>query len=170
MVKQQFFAAYPGMSGFFNYRISLAGNQDREAIKELVFSVLLEYGLVSGGPTDVDLEDIETHYFDTGGFFALIKDPSEKVIGTFGLYLKSPGRAEIRKMYLHEAHRGRGLGKMMMNYIFQFAQLNGIKRLELETNAVLEKALHLYRKIGFKPLHEHELSPRCDQAYYLDLH
>ena len=170
MVKQQYFATFPTLTSFFNYRICLADNQDREVIKELVFSVLLEHSLVSGGTTDADLEDIENHYFDKGGFFALIKDPADRVIGTFGLYMKSPSRAEIRKMYLYSNHRGRGLGKMMMNYIFQFAQLNGIKRLELETNAVLQKAIHLYRKIGFKPIQTQDLSPRCDQAYSLDLY
>ena len=170
MVKQQYFASFPSLTSFFNYRISLAGNRDKQTIKELVFSVLLEHGLVGGGPTDEDLEDIESHFFDNGGFFALIKDPEDRIIGTFGLHVKNASTAEIRKMYLYSDHRGRGLGKMMMNYIFQFAQLNGIKRLELETNAVLDKALHLYRKIGFKPVHHDQLSPRCDQAYYLDLH
>lgn len=169
MVKQQYFASFPSMTSFFNYRISLACNQDQEAAKQIVFSVLLEHGLVSSALTDADLEDIEAHYFNNGGFFALVKDASERVIGTFGLYLISPSRAEIRKMYLYPDHRGLGLGKMMMNYIFQFAQLNGIKRLELETNAVLNKAVHLYKKIGFKPVKSHELSSRCDLAYYLDL-
>lgn len=50
--------------------IRSARNTDTDAIKQLVFSVLDEYGLKPDpASTDQDLDDIEEQYFRRGGFF-----------------------------------------------------------------------------------------------------
>lgn len=54
--------------------------------------------------------------------------------------------ASLWDVFIDEAHRGRGLGKALMNYVFEHKQLKGIFRWFLMT----EDAHGLYQKYGFR--------------------
>lgn len=151
------------------FRIEYAKNSQTEEIKALIFKILAEYNLKSDAKTDADLQNIEQHYFQRGGFFAVIKNKDDKIIGTFGLMPISLKTAEIRKMYLMQDFRGKGLGKWMMTHLIDFAKSKGYKRLELETASNLLEAIQLYKKMGFKQHNPSELSLRCDSGYYLNI-
>ena len=45
----------------------------------------------------------------------------------------------------------------------------GFGRIELETAAVLQEAISLYKSFGFKPFEPDYMSCRCDQAMFLEL-
>lgn len=44
----------------------------------------------------------------------------------------------------------------------------GYKQIYLETAGILKEAVGLYKSFGFQPTCEKH-TPRCDQAYFLDL-
>jgi len=68
-----------------NYTFRTAQNQDIPAIKELIFKILLEFGLQPDPTcTDADLNDIEANYLQNGGAFYLIENTDGKIIGTGG--------------------------------------------------------------------------------------
>ena len=148
-----------------------ASNRDVPAIKELVFSVLAEYGLKPDpGATDRDLDDLEASYIQPGGAFQVVETSEGQIVGTAGLMPLSDRRVELRKMYLERAMRGLGLGKRLLDNMLDEARRRGFQEIYLETNAVLREAIALYRRYGFAPVPCDHLSPRCDQAYVLKLH
>jgi putative acetyltransferase len=136
----------------------------------LVFEVLAEYGLQPDpGDTDADLIDIEQSYFARGGAFYVLEDPPGSIIGAYGLYRIDERTCELRKMYLRREFRGRGLGRHLLEDALANARKLGFKKVVLETASVLKEAIALYQSYGFTPHHPDHLSPRCDQAYSLEL-
>jgi putative acetyltransferase len=147
-----------------------ATNADGEQARDLVFTVLGEYGLKPDPDcTDADLDDIEQSYLVRGGVFHVLEEQDGAIIGSCGLYPMEPGSCELRKMYLHRAYRGRGLGRRLLEDALTHARQSGFRRVTLETASVLKEAVRLYESYGFKPHQVEHLSRRCDQAYVLDL-
>lgn len=149
--------------------IRSATNADCERIQALVFGVLREYGLEpEPGGTDLDLSDIESHYIDRGGIFELLENAEGELLGTVGLYPVNGEIVELRKMYFVQELRGHGIGRETLARMIERAREMGFKRMYLETASVLESAIALYKKFGFVETEEKH-SPRCDQAFYLNL-
>ncbi len=150
--------------------IRAATNEDRGRIAALVFGVLAEYGLrPDPAGTDADLEDIEGGYAARGGLFEVVEDGGGKLVGTCGLYPLDAATCELRKMYLLPEARGAGLGKLLLERAVGHARLRGFKTIVLETASVLEDAVRLYTRYGFRPVESEHLAARCDQAYALRL-
>lgn len=149
-----------------NYNIKQASNNDIETIKNIVFSVLKEYGLEPNQEgIDTDLDDIDSNYTNNNGYFGLVLDSNKKPLGTFGLYKIDENSCEIRKMYFLPTLRGKGWGKKIMKVLITKAIENGYKNILLETNSVLKEAISLYKKFGFEELKDYQLHSRCDQAF-----
>ncbi len=147
-----------------NYSYFEAKNAHGEIANKIIFSVLNEYGI--GGFThhsDNSLDEIEKSF--AGGFFGLIKNESEEIVGTFGLYQLSETNCEIRKMYLLPKARGKGLGKWMVKFLIEKAKELGYQKIELDTASVLLEAIQLYKKMGFIEIQASNDSPRCDRAF-----
>jgi GNAT superfamily N-acetyltransferase len=56
---------------------------------------------------------------------------------------------EVKRMFVRPIHRGRGLGKAMLNRLAEYAQSNGAKVLRLETGIYELEAIGLYESWGF---------------------
>lgn len=150
--------------------IRSASNADCERVQALVFGVLCEYGLEPDlRGTDRDIADIETHYIARGGIFELLEGENGELLGTVGLYPMTAETIELRKMYFSVKLRGRGFGTKTLQRMIETARALGFKKIYLETASVLREAVHLYEKFGFEPTDEKH-TPRCDAAYFLDLH
>jgi len=151
-------------------RLREATNADCDAVRELVFAVLAEYGLKSDpGCTDADLSDIEQSYFARGGLFRVLESSESSIVGAYGLYPMANRTCELRKMYLRREWRGQGLGKRLLDDALAQARRLGFARVALETASVLKEAIALYERYGFAPYQPDHLSSRCDQAYLLEL-
>jgi putative acetyltransferase len=151
-----------------NYSYFEAKNAHGKIASEIIFSVLDEYRI--GGFThhsDDSLNEIERSF--AGGFFGLIKNEAEEIVGTFGLYKLSETNCEIRKMYLLPKARGNGLGKWMVYFLIEKAKELGYQKIELDTASVLLEAIELYQKMGFKEVAACNDSPRCDRAFAMDI-
>ena len=149
--------------------IRSATNADRAQIEELVFGILRSFDLaLDRDGTDKDLSDIESNYLARGGVFEVIENNDGKIVGTIGLYPLDETTIELRKMYFDPSIRGRGLGKQMLKEMIEKAKILGYLRVYLETASVLKQAVHLYESAGFQPV-EVKHTPRCDQAYVLEL-
>lgn len=135
-----------------------------------MFTVLGEYGLKPDpAGTDADLDDIERSYFARGGTFCVLEDEDGSVVGAYGLYPAQGRTCEMRKMYLRRTHRGRGLGKLLLEDALDSARELGFTTVTLETASVLKEAIALYKRYGFAPCPSDHLAARCDQAYVLHL-
>jgi len=150
-----------------------ATNADAAAVRDLVFGVLREFGLrPDPAAADADLYDLEGSYARAGGSFDLLVDAAGAVAGTVGLVPSGGGCCQLRKMYLAQAHRGRGLGKRLVRHALDRARQLGFGRVELETAGVLRAAIVLYESFGFRPFVLDHLSAGpggADRAYFLEL-
>ncbi len=145
-----------------------ATNADADAVQEVVFTVLKEYGLpVDKGKTDMDLMAPADFYAD--GFFGVIENKERAIVGTFGLKEHEKGIAEIRKMYLLSSCRGKGIGHFMMRFLLFKAKELGYQTVMLETASVLREAIFMYEKYGFVLDENAPFTERCDKMYYLNL-
>ena len=152
------------------YELRPATNADIGAVKEIVFSVLEEYGLEANpDDTDADLDDLEGQYVACGGSFDVMVEADGEVVGTVGLFPIDAATCELRKMYLRPSARGSGLGKRLLEHALQRAGELGFRRVTLETASVLKAAIRLYTAYGFVRHHPPHLAKRCDAAYVLEL-
>lgn len=69
------------------------------------------------------------------GCGALVRDPA--------------GFAEIKRMYLAPAARGRGFGRHLLQFLLSSADDEGLSPVRLETGVHNAEALSLYRSLGF---------------------
>lgn len=82
-------------------------------------------------------------------FLAKIDD---KPIGCGGIQLQAPGYAEIKRMYVRPAMRGKGIGKQLVLKIEAFAKQSDVCTLRLETGVHQLEAIYLYQKLGYYPI------------------
>lgn len=147
-----------------------ASNADEAAIREVVYTVLAEYGLAPDPDgTDADLADLEGNYWRRGGVFRVVVSAEGPIVGCAGLFRLNSMEAEVRKMYLLPLARGSGLGRLLLDQLIADARRLGYRRVVLETASVLSEAIGLYRSAGFSPVPRENLSSRCDQAWSLSL-
>jgi putative acetyltransferase len=128
--------------------------RDNKAIAELIRTIFREFkidrpGTVYFDPTTDDLFTL----FSRPGSEYWIAEESGVIIGGCGVY-STPGLpegcAELVKLYLSAAHRGKGMGWKLMEKTFESARKLGYKQLYLESLPELSKALSLYERAGFK--------------------
>ena len=72
-------------------------------------------------------------------------------IGCFALLDRGDGTAEIKRMIVDEAHRGRGAGAALLAALEAEAAQRGIHTLLLEVGIRNEAAYALYCRAGFTP-------------------
>ena len=148
-----------------------ATNRDINAVKEVVFSSLQEFQLPFGDQSkDADLNNLESNYFEKGGYFGVIEITStRKIIGTIGLHATDALTCELRKNYIEKSHRGKGLGKWMLSSAISIAREKGFHKIMLETISPLKVAIDMYRQFGFKEIPIKEVNDRVDQAFELEI-
>jgi putative acetyltransferase len=95
---------------------------------------------------------------DKGGrmYFTL---RGEDVVGCCALIAMGPGEFELAKMGVLESARSSGAGRFQLEGVIAAARAMGAKRLYLETNHVLQAAIHLYEAVGFERLPPERVVP-----------
>ncbi len=94
------------------------------------------------------------HIYITGRggfiFFALL---NEKITGTVALMpTDDPSILELTKMAVTPELRGKKIGQALMQYCIDFAKERHLKGLLIYSNTVLENAIYIYKKYGFKEI------------------
>jgi ribosomal protein S18 acetylase RimI-like enzyme len=97
------------------------------------------------------LENPEEAILQHGGVI-LFAQYEGKVIGTVALKLIEPGVYEMTKMAVDESHHGIGAGKALCAAAIEKAKAIGAQRLILYSTRVLETAIAIYNKLGFKEI------------------
>ena len=114
-------------------------------------------------PQDFEaLDNPQSQVIDAGGYIAFAIE-NNSVLGTCALVKKDDANYELAKMAVSDSAQGRGIGLMLGEAIIEQAKTRGAKRVYLESNTILEPAINLYRKLGFKEF-SGEASPyeRCN--------
>jgi GNAT superfamily N-acetyltransferase len=159
-------AAVRAAAGIEGAAIRRATRADEAAIRELVFGILREYAIPPDPEgTDLDLFDLDAHYFARGGMFDAAIDASGALVACCGSFATSEQAIELRKMYVRRDQRGQGLGQRLLDRAVAYARGRGVERIELETASVLKEAMAMYEKAGFVRQAAAPHVSRCDRVY-----
>lgn len=71
----------------------------------------------------------------------------------------------IRFVTVSEKYKGLKIGQKLTEECIDFARENGEKKIALHTSEFMDKARHIYEKIGFKIIKE--IEPRYGKKYWL---
>jgi GNAT superfamily N-acetyltransferase len=82
-----------------------------------------------------------------GAFFVVYS--GAEPIGCGAVRIVGPASAEIKRMYVQPAHRGRGVGTALLRALESEARLLGAARVVLETGERQRESLALYRRAGY---------------------
>lgn len=63
--------------------------------------------------------------------------------------LLEPGRSEMKRLYVREAFRGQGLGRILANIVVSFAKDAEYQVMVLDTLPHLKAAIKMYASMGF---------------------
>lgn len=144
------------------FELRAATNADGPEIRGLISSVLAEYRIAAcETTTERDLLDIEANYWRTGGVFYVLVLGS-RIVGTMGLLRESSISCELCRMYLSASHRGRGLGRRLLDHALECARQRGFEEVRLETASVLKEAMALYCSVGFVQEKQSPIGANCD--------
>ncbi len=151
--------------------VRAATTEDQAAIKRVVFTVLEEFGIGADpcGQQDEDLDNLARWYPPPRGVFELIQDGAGRILGCGGIHPLDQDSCELRKLYFLPVLRGRGAGSALLDRLVHFAKRAGFRRMELETASVLDLAIAMYHRRGFKEIHNKRDVARCDRAFELEL-
>ena len=97
------------------------------------------------------LENPRKKILEPGGAILMALDEGEAV-GTVALISMGSGSYELAKMAVDERVRGKGIGWRLGRALLDRAREIGATRVYLESNTILEPAINLYRKLGFRSI------------------
>ena len=103
--------------------------------------------------SDPELDHLSAYYArepKKRTYFVALDDAGQ-VVGGVGVaeFAPIPNCAEIQKLYLSDAVRGKGYGKELMRLAETWSREAGYRQLYLETHSNLQIAIKLYQKLGF---------------------
>jgi GNAT superfamily N-acetyltransferase len=82
---------------------------------------------------------------------AMIAGPSGAALAVGRIIFKSNGEAQVRSMATDESHRGKGLGRCIIEYLEQEARHRGVTAISLNAR---ESAVPFYARLGYESIGE----------------
>ena len=149
------------------YRLILASEMNDFELGKMLFK---EYAESKGFDLsyqnfEQELIKINTQYNQPSGGLILIKK-GEMAVGCGGIRQFGESVAELKRMYIQPEHRGKGLGKQLLNKLIDLARKLQYERIWLDTLESLETATHLYRSSGFTEMEAYRFNPHTDVLYF----
>ena len=129
--------------------ITPATAADVPEVVALIGRVYAEYGFVYEPRVEVpDLFDFDAHYTPPRGAFFVMRDGGT-VVGSVGAEVLDAGTAELHRLYLDAARRGRGTGRALTEAAIAWCRSREIGHLVLWSDTRFDLAHRLYVRMGF---------------------
>jgi putative acetyltransferase len=74
--------------------------------------------------------------------------------------------AELKRMYVQPAQRGKGLAKDLLQKAINFAKQAGYKKIRLDTLATMTPAINLYKQFGFYEIDPYYHNPEDNAVFF----
>ena len=134
------------MSDFAPFEFRPFEASDTGGLIEMIGECYQDYGETLELETlDADLPQILAAYGPPHAFQVLVAEA--RVIGSVALK-RSSGPVELKRLFLKREFRGRGLGKKMTLWAFDWARHCGETRMHFWSDVLFEEAHALYRHLG----------------------
>lgn len=136
-------------------------NPTSSAIKELIAE--LDYYLAALYPPESN-HGIDIAAMLNKSVTVFLAKLDDEPVGCGALKLLTPGYAEVKRMYIKPAFRGKGIAKKILNEIELSAKEAKVHTLQIETGIYQPEAIGLYQKLGFyriPPFGDYKPDPLC---------
>ena len=105
-----------------------------------------------------EISDLPAQYSEpTGCIILCYKD--DKPIGCVGLRKFAEGICEMKRLYLKNEARGKGIGRVLAEKVIEKAKELGYKKMQLDTIETMKEAISLYKSMGFKEISPYRFNP-----------
>ena len=149
------------MSGAFTMR--RARPDDAAAVRRELAAYLDYIGdALDADGLDHDIAHWQDEYDGRTGVLLLVLDEAGEVVGTAAVRVLEPGVAELKRMWLRPAARGRGLAQELLDKCLDEGRRLGCQTMRLDSQAKLAAAVRLYRTNGFREISIYNDNPRAD--------
>lgn len=133
-------------------------------------------GYAASLPVDLGYQDFEGElaalpgkYAPPAGELFLARDAAGAPLGCVGLRpLPDDGCCEMKRLFLHPAARGLGLGRALTQAVVDHARRSGYRELRLDTLGSMTAAQALYASMGFKRVDPY-YAPTPDGTVFMGL-
>jgi GNAT superfamily N-acetyltransferase len=107
---------------------------------------------------DQELRELAVTYGPPNGKTLLARRDGEMCGG--GAYRRLPdGTCEMKRLYVSDRFRGRGIGRALGNALIESARAEGYSLMRLDTGNLLTEAIAMYSKMGFRHCPPHHSYP-----------
>lgn len=146
----------------------LAAQIWREHYTPIIGAEQVEYMLEKFQRATIIWQDIQERGYEYGllrlndqlaGYYGIRQDPAVQAE-------QKPAGLFLSKYYLADFARGRGLGRLMLNYFKMTARQSGCQFIWLTVNKYNEKSIAVYKHLGF--ICEKELVSDIGHGYVMD--
>ncbi|MFH2114690.1 MAG: GNAT family N-acetyltransferase [Spirochaetota bacterium] len=133
--------------------------QDIDAAKAVIQQYLAWLDLdLSFQHIDEELADFPGKYRGPDGAF-LVAKAGDRVVGCVGLRMMDSQICEMKRLFVLDSHKGKGIGDALIHEIIIQARHLGYRRMRLDTLSIMSKAQSLYRRHGFVEIEQYTENP-----------
>jgi molybdenum cofactor guanylyltransferase len=116
-----------------------------DGLRAFVVTALGEFGFTEDAYYDTDLQDPVTAYTA-----AWVVELAGDIVGSVVLLETAQDELLLRRMYLADRLRGRGLGRALLDRALDWAREHGYRYVHLDTTDAMVAARALYESAGFR--------------------
>lgn len=124
--------------------------QNQAAAKALILAGLKDHWGTLDPTLNPDLNDIAQTYAQAT---FLVAWEGDRIIGTGALVPRENSTAEIVRMSVAADQRRKGIGKQILQKLYEQAKHDGYKRIVLETTETWTEVIAFYQRFGFQITH-----------------
>lgn len=133
-------------------------SKDREKLIEMYINYDPQYRCLGLPPLSKEAIKGWIDYLAKNGF-TIIAEKEGKIIGHLVIVPGERNEVDLT-IFVHQDYQNRGLGQEMMKRIIEFCKKAGFNAITLVTERKNERAIHVYRKLGFEivaPYYEYDM-------------
>jgi ribosomal protein S18 acetylase RimI-like enzyme len=124
-----------------------------------VCALFREYA--DGLGVDLAFQDFDRELAELPGNYdcILLAEVGGETAGCVGVRPLAEGVCEMKRLYVRDAHRGLGLGRMLAQAAIDAARELGYVRMRLDTMPSMQQAISLYESLGFSDVEPYRFNP-----------
>ena len=108
---------------------------------------------------DQEILNIQYQYARPEGILFIAYDQDQQPMGCFGIRRFEDSICELKRMYLKQEQRGKGIGKSLLAKAIEAGRELHYKKMRLDTLPSMQAAMGLYRKMGFYEIPAYRYNP-----------
>ena len=116
---------------------------------------------------DAEIANLPGPYAPPFGELILAVDTSSQVLGSVSVRpLEPPTSCEMKRLYVRPQSRAKGVGRALADAAVRFARAAGYELVFLDTLPSMERAIVIYRTLGFEETSSYYPSPGPGALYF----